>query len=88
MIWTPIGSPSSLQWSGSDIAGCPVRFATAVNGVNSVFRRSCSIGPSTASCQAIGTGGSASVGVTTTSVSLQNETMRRAIAWSCATARP
>ena len=50
-------APPSLQWSGSDIAGSPVRFATAVNGVNSVLRRSCSRAPSTPSCQPIGTGG-------------------------------
>ena len=55
---TPIGRPSSDQCSGSDIAGSPVRFATAVNGVKSVFRRSCSIAPLTpSSCQPIGTGG-------------------------------
>ena len=37
--------------------GSPVRFATAVNGVKSVFRRSCSIAPLTpSSCQPIGTG--------------------------------
>ena len=38
IAWTPMGRPPSLQWSGSDIAGSPVRFATAVNGVNSVLR--------------------------------------------------
>ena len=75
----PIGRPSSDQCKGRDIAGSPVRFATAVNGVKAVFRCSCSIAPSTpSSCQPIGTGGSASVGVRTTSACSQKATMLRA----------
>jgi hypothetical protein len=31
---TPIGSPSAFQYSGTDIDGCPVKFATGVNGMN------------------------------------------------------
>ena len=38
MNWTPIGSPSSLQWSGTDIAGWPVTLMSGVNGVKSVCR--------------------------------------------------
>ena len=33
MNCTPIGRPSSVQWSGTDIAGWPVTLTIAVNGV-------------------------------------------------------
>ena len=67
---TPMGRPLSLQCRGTDIAGRPVRLAIAVNGVNAVLRRSCSMAPSASSCHPIGTGGSARVGVRTMSNSL------------------
>src|SRR5579864_8076874 len=80
---TPTGRPS-LQWSGSDIAGCPVTLITGVNGVNSNWRSKAARGsPSVSSnVQPIGTGGSASVGVTSTSTSSQKATILRVSACS------
>ena len=77
IICTPIGSPSSLQWSGTDIAGWPVTLTIAVNGVQCHCRANATCGSPSAPSQAqpIGTGGSASVGVRTTSTSLQNATI-------------
>ena len=42
--WTPIGSPVSVQWSGSETAGWPVTLNAAVNGVNCTARSNCSHG--------------------------------------------
>ncbi len=33
MNCTPQGRPSLLQWSGTDMAGCPVKFASWVKGI-------------------------------------------------------
>ena len=73
--------------NGTLIAGWPVTLTIGVNGVNSPPRRNCSHGSSGSNTQPIGTGSIASVGVSTTSTSCQNETTRRASCWSAATAR-
>ena len=85
IICTPIGRPSSLQWSGTDIAGWPVTLMIAVNGVQ-CHCRSNAASELPSSAHPIGTGGSASVGVTTTSTSLQNATICRVIACNRITA--
>ena len=82
MIWMPIGRPVSSSWSsGTLIAGEPVRFETAVNGVKSAGaheaatsgrpRRRRRSSPS-------GTGSSASVGQSTASYCAVHWTIARA----------
>ena len=44
--WTPIGRPSSVQWSGTETAGWPVTLKAAVKGVNRAARSNCSHGSS------------------------------------------
>src|SRR4051812_20048971 len=65
--WTPTGRPSCSD-SGSEIAGCPVTFATAVNGVNAAERVNRAIGSSVRQLTASRrTGASDSAGATTRS---------------------
>ena len=72
--------------SGSDIAGRPVRFATAVKGVNSVFRSSCAIAPVDGVLPTDGHRRERQRGREHDIDSLQKATIRRASVWSRATA--
>ena len=65
--------PSGVSCSGSEIAGCPVTFHTGVNGTHSAAFISRWIGgsPSFGASPSIGSGGWQTVGVSSTSMSLQ-----------------
>ena len=64
---TPIGRPSGEVCSGRLTAGCPVTLNSAVKGVNRFCRSKHSAGSAPSVNQPTGTGGSASVGSSSTS---------------------
>ena len=83
MKWLPIGRPSAFQYSGTDIAGCPVMLQSRRE--RHVLRRpdeprsGLSGGESSVPS---GSGGSASVGVSQTSWSRKKRAMSRDERWS------
>ncbi len=64
---TPTGRPAGVWCSGSDTAGIPVTFHADVQGVNSFCDWKSLAGSASSRIAPTGSGGCASVGVSTTS---------------------
>src|SRR6478672_5401097 len=64
---TPTGRPSGVQWVGSETAGLPVTFHIEVYGVNRFCASKSAAGSASSRIAPTGSGGAASVGVSTAS---------------------